>query len=185
MSGGVGVLVVGAPRAAGADVAALLALLPPHLNVPVVVVLHRGPADLLAEPLARHCNLPVVEPDDKDELLPGHIYLAPVGYHLLVDRGSVCLSFEPPEHRQRPAIDPLLESAGDAYGQAAAAVLFAGHDDGWAGLAALRLRGGRAVVVGAGEGEGGTDGDVERIGLHELGAWLSRLGCAPRAKAAP
>ncbi len=180
---GVGVLVLGAPRAAGADVAALLALLPAHLTVPVLVVLHRGPGDLLAEPLARHCALPVVEPDDKDELLPGRVYLAPAGYHLLVDQGSVCLSFEPPEHRQRPAIDPLLESAGDAYGPGAAGVLFAGHEDGWAGLAALRQRGGRAVVVGAGEGEG-MDGDFERLGLHELGAWLSRLGCAPRAKAA-
>ena len=110
---GVGVLLVGAPRSAGADVAALLALLPSHLNVPVLVVLHRGPVDLLAAPLARHCALPVVAPDHKDELLPGRVYLAPSGYHLLVDRGSVCLSREPPDHRQRPALHPPQGSGGD------------------------------------------------------------------------
>ncbi len=178
---GVGVLVLGAPRAAGADVAALLSLLPQHLTVPVVVVLHRGPADLLAEPLARQCVLPVVEPDDKDELQPGRVYLAPAGYHLLVDVGSVCLSCEPPEHRQRPAIDPLLESVADAYGPEAAALLFAGHEDGWEGLGALRQRGGRAVVVGEGEG-GVVEGDVEHLPLSAVGGWLSRLECAPRMK---
>jgi two-component system chemotaxis response regulator CheB len=183
-SGSVGLLVVGAPRGAGADLASVLALLPQDFSVPVVVVLHRGPADLLAEPLARQCALPVVEPDDKDELLPGRVYLAPAGYHLLVDRGSVCLSVEPPEHRQRPAIDPLLESAADAYGPAAAALLFAGHEDGWEGLSALRQRGGRAVVVGGGEG-GDVDGEVEHLPLSAVGGWLSRLGCAPRMKVVP
>lgn len=181
----VGVLVVGAPRGAGADVATLLAQLPQNFPAPVVVVLHRGPVDLLVQPLSRVSALPVVEPDDKDELLPGRVYLAPHGYHLLVDRGSVCLSVEPPEHRQRPAIDPLLESAGDAYGPNAAAILFAGHEDGWDGLAELRRRGGRGVVVGDGEGEGEGEGDVERISLSGVGAWLSRLGAAPRAKDLP
>ncbi len=59
------------------------------LNVPVVAVLHRGPVDLLAEPLSRHCALPVVEPDE-GRAVAGPCP-APAGYHLLVDRGAVCL----------------------------------------------------------------------------------------------
>ncbi|MDY7225858.1 chemotaxis protein CheB [Hyalangium rubrum] len=176
-----GLLVVGAPRNAAAEVEVLLSLLPARLNVPVALVLHRGPYDSLAGPLGRRCLLPVVEPDDKDELVAGHVYLAPAGYHLMVDRDSIALSREPSEHGQRPAINPLFESAADAYGPSAAGLLFSGHEDGWAGLSVLRERGGRAAVVGEGEaGEGG-----ERVSLNEVKAWLARLSYGSRMKVQP
>lgn len=176
-----GLLVVGAPRSCAAELEVLLSLLPARFNVPVAVVLHRGPHDLLAGPLGRRCLLPVVEPDDKDELLAGRVYLAPAGYHLLVDRDSVALSREPAEYGQRPAINPLFESAADAYGPSAAGLLFSGHEDGWAGLSALRERGGRVAIIGAGEGleEG------ERVSLDEVKAWLARLSYGPRMKVQP
>ncbi len=177
-----GLLVVGVPRSASAEVETLLSLLPARLAVPVALVLHREPKDALAGPLARRCPLPVVEPDDKEDLVPGRVHLAPTGYHLLVDRGMVVLSCEPSEHGQRPAIDALFESAADAYGPAAVGVLFAGHEDGWAGLAALRARGGHAVVVGEGASP---EADVERIPLHALGEWLGRLSSTPRLKVEP
>ncbi|ATB45147.1 chemotaxis protein CheB [Corallococcus macrosporus] len=181
-----GLLVVGAPRAAAADVESVLALLPPHLAVPVVLALHRGPLDALAAPLGRRCALPVVEPDDKDLLVPGAVYLAPAGYHLLVDRGSVALSVEPPEHGQRPGLDALFESAADSHGPRAAGLLFAGHEDGVAGLHALQARGGRVAVVGphpaGGEGE---DGEMEQLTLGSVGGWLARLAYVPRSKVLP
>ncbi|MFP2911347.1 chemotaxis protein CheB [Pyxidicoccus sp. 3LFB2] len=72
---------------------------------------------------------------------------APAGYHLLVDKGCVSLSVEPPEHGQRPCLDALFESAGDSYGPRAAGLLFTGHEDaprGWrcSRRAAPRGRGG-------------------------------------------
>jgi len=182
----VGLLVVGAPRSAGADVETLLSMLPAHLPAPVVVVLHRGPHDLLAAPLGRRCALPVVEPDDKDDLVPGRVYLAPWGYHLLVDRGCVALSVEPPEHGCRPAIDALFESAADSYGAAAAGLLFTGHDDGQEGLGLLKARGGRvAVVKGGSESGEGQEGEVERLSLAEVGGWLTRLAYAARGRVQP
>ncbi|WP_426756788.1 chemotaxis protein CheB [Myxococcus sp. Y35] len=181
-----GLLVVGAPRSAAADVESVLALLPPHLTVPVVVALHRGPLDALAAPLGRRCALPVVEPDDKDELQPGCVYLAPAGYHLLVDGSSVALSVEPPEHGQRPGLDALFESAADSHGARAAGLLFAGHEDGVAGLHVLQARGGRVAVVGAlqsgGEGE---EGEMEQLTLGTVGGWLARLAYVPRSKVQP
>ena len=176
-----GLLVVGAPRGAEDEVEALLATLSPRLSVPVVVVFHRGAQELLTRSLGRRCPLAVLEPDDKEELAAGRVYLAPAGYHLLVDRGSLCLSREPAEHGQRPAINPLFESAADAYGPAAAGLLFGGHEDGWAGLGTLRERGGHVAVVGEGEPVEG----VERIPLSEVKDWLARLSYAPRMKVQP
>ncbi|HZI13535.1 MAG TPA: chemotaxis protein CheB [Myxococcus sp.] len=182
---GLGVLVVGAPRAAATDVEGFVSLLPAGLTVPVVLVLHRGPHDALAAPLGRGCALPVVEPDDKDELLPGHVYLAPAGYHLLVDRGCVALSVEPPEHGHRPSLDALFESAADSYGPRAAGLLFTGHEDGMEGLSLLQARGGRVAVLGEDwEGGGSTQGEVERLSLITVGAWVARLD-VPRTKVQP
>jgi two-component system chemotaxis response regulator CheB len=182
----VGVLVVGAPRAAAADVEALLSLLPRELSLPVVVALHRGPHDALAAPLGRRCALPVVEPDDKDDLVAGRVYLAPSGYHLLVDRGCMSLSVEPPEHGHRPCLDALFESAADSYGPRAAGLLFTGHEDGARGLSLLQARGGRVAVVGDDwEGGEGQEGEVERLSPNTVGAWLSRLAYVPRAKVQP
>ncbi|MCE9669195.1 chemotaxis protein CheB [Myxococcus stipitatus] len=178
-----GLLVVGAPRGAAADVEALLARLPPALPVPVALVLHRGPFDALAAPLGRGCPFPVVEPDDKDDLVPGRVHLAPAGYHLLVDRGTVVLSVEPPEHGCRPAIDALLESAADSYGASAAGLLFTGHEDGVAGLARLQARGGQVATVG--EAEAGLEGGVEHLAPAEVDAWLGRLLHAPRGRVVP
>jgi two-component system chemotaxis response regulator CheB len=176
-----GVLVVGAPRGAEAQVEALLATLSPRLSMPVVVVFHRGAQERLISALGRRSPLPVLEPDDKDDLVAGRVYLAPEGYHLLLDRGSVCLSREPSEHGQRPAIDPLFESTADAYGPAAVGLLFGGHEDGWAGLSALRERGGHVAVVGEGEPVEG----VERVPLSEVQGWLARRSPAPRLKVQP
>ena len=177
----VGLLVVGGPRSASADVETLLSTLPARLHVPVVVALHRGPNDLLTGPLGRRCLLPVVEPDDKEGLEAGRVYLAPAGYHLLVDRGSVVLSREPAEHGQRPAMDPLFESAADAYGPGAVGLLFGGHEDGWAGFNTLRERGGRVALIGEGEPVDG----VERVAVSDVKSWLMRLAYAPRMKVEP
>ncbi|MFP2934718.1 chemotaxis protein CheB, partial [Pyxidicoccus sp. 3LG] len=134
-------------------------------------------------PAGTRCALRVVEPDDKDDLLPGHVYLAPSGYHLLVDKGCVALSVEPPEHGQRPCLDALFESAADSYGARAAGLLFTGHEDGVAGLGALQSRGGRVAVVGEDwDGGEGQEGEVERLSPATVGAWVGRLMSPLRAR---
>ena len=80
-----------------------------------------------------------------------------------------------------PAVDPLFESAADAYGPAATALLFSGHEDGWAGLATLSARGGRVAVIGEGEPVEG----VERVPLKDVKVWLARLSYVPRMKVQP
>ena len=47
--------------------------------------------------------------------MPGTAYLAPGGYHLLVEPGRLALSTEGPVRFSRPSVDVLFESAADAY----------------------------------------------------------------------
>ena len=128
----------------------LLALLQPHPEVAVVAALHRapnGPDGALVSYLRARSRLPVAEAEDKDEIEPGHVYLAPADYHLLVEPGRFALSIDAPVHYSRPSIDVLFESAADAYGEAVTAVVLTGaNDDGCRGLVQIKRRGGLALV---------------------------------------
>ena len=123
--------------------------LPDHFPLAIVVVQHRGidPNDILSLVLQVHCALPVSEPDDKEPIEGGRIYVAPADYHLLVERGSFALSTEPKVSHARPSIDVLFESAADSYRRALIGVILTGANaDGARGLARVKARGGLTVV---------------------------------------
>lgn len=129
-------------------VEAVLDRLPADLPGTVVVVQHRAhaPSDL-ASLLGRHTPWDVCEADDKEEIGSSRVYLAPPGYHLLVDGGCFALSTEGPVQHSRPSIDVFFESVADAFGPRAIGVVLTGaNDDGSVGLAAIARRGGAAVV---------------------------------------
>jgi two-component system chemotaxis response regulator CheB len=66
---------------------------------------------------------------------------------LLVERGHLALSTDGPVNYARPSIDVLFESAADAYGHHAVGVVLTGaNEDGAAGLALIKDRGGVAIV---------------------------------------
>jgi two-component system chemotaxis response regulator CheB len=75
------------------------------------------------------------------------VYIAPAGYHLLVDRGSFALSTDAKVCYARPSIDVLFESAAEAYKERVIGVVLTGASkDGSEGLARIKERGGLAVV---------------------------------------
>src|SRR5689334_24607833 len=102
----------------------------------IVLVQHRQP-DVdsgLVGLLHQVSALPVSEPDDKEPIRAGRVYLAPVSYHLLVDGDRFALSTEGPVRFARPSIDVLFSSLADARGDRAIAVVLTGaSDDGAAG----------------------------------------------------
>jgi two-component system, chemotaxis family, protein-glutamate methylesterase/glutaminase len=114
----------------------------------VVVHLLPGSPSHLAEVLGSKTKMRVREVDDGATLSPGTVTVAAPGYHLLVERDrSLRVSDEAPVHHARPSIDVTFESAADALGGDAVGVLLSGaSDDGAAGLARLRARGGRTIV---------------------------------------
>ncbi len=127
----------------------LLSGLPKDFPLAIAIAQHRHPnaGDLLCELLQRHSLLPVLEVEDKYAIAPGHVYLAPADYHLLVEPGNFALSTEAPVLYSRPSINLLFESAADAYTNRVIGVVLTGaNHDGAQGLAALKKRGGLAIV---------------------------------------
>jgi two-component system chemotaxis response regulator CheB len=142
-------VVIGASRGGFEALKVLLGGLPPTFPPPVAIAQHRASdaeTDFSAM-LQRYCPLTVREPEDKEAILPGHVYLAPMGYHLLVEPGAFALSTDAPVLFARPAIDVLFESAADAYGEGTIGVVLTGASaDGARGLARIKSRGGYAIV---------------------------------------
>ena len=127
----------------------LLGDLPADFSIPVVVVQHRSPDSdrLLGQLLQDRTALRVCEIEDKDELTPGTVHLAPANYHVLIEEGYVSLTIEEPVRFSRPSIDVMLTSAADTYGSAAIGVVLTGaNEDGARGLAHIVKHGGLALV---------------------------------------
>jgi two-component system chemotaxis response regulator CheB len=123
--------------------------LPPSLPCPVIIVVHLPPhSSGLAQVFGIETALPVKQAEDKEPIEAGTIYIAPPGYHLLIEsHRTFALSADPPVHFSRPAIDVLFEAARDVYGSNLIGVLLSGaSEDGAAGLHEVHLAGGITIV---------------------------------------
>lgn len=144
-----GLVVVGASWGGLAAVGSLLEGIPADAGFALAIAQHRRADSFggLVPALQARCALPFEEAYDKQEIEAGRAYLAPADYHLLVEPGSFALSTEDRVKFSRPSIDVLFETAADAYGSAATGVILTGAgDDGAAGLARIKERGGTAIV---------------------------------------
>jgi two-component system, chemotaxis family, protein-glutamate methylesterase/glutaminase len=91
--------------------------------------------------------MPVSHPCDRDPIQLGRVYIAPPGFHMIVEEGFLRVSQGPRENLHRPAIDPLFRSAAGAYGRRVIGAILTGMlGDGTAGLMVVRARGGEAIV---------------------------------------
>ncbi|MCF8114783.1 MAG: chemotaxis protein CheB [Desulfarculaceae bacterium] len=128
----------------------LLGGLPVDFPCPILVVLHLHHSDggALAQHLARVSKLEVVDPSDKEPIVPGRVYVAPANYHMLVERqGSIALSTEERVNWSRPSIDVLMESAAHAWGDGLIAIVLSGaNSDGAQGLVAVKAAGGLTIA---------------------------------------
>jgi len=144
------IVVIGTSTGGIEALKALAAGLPRDFRASLFVVLHTAPHGLgiLPEILERAGPLPASNARDWEPIEPGHIYVAPPDYHLLVERtGHVRITQGPKENRFRPAVDPLFRSAAYAFGPRVVGVVLTGWlDDGTAGLHAVKERGGTAVA---------------------------------------
>ncbi len=150
MSSGYDVVVMGASWGGMRALSRVLSGLPGDFPLPIAVAQHRdadAEDDLLPRLLERHTSLHVADADDKDRLEPGRVLLAPPGYHMLVEDGSVSLSLDEPVQFSRPSIDVLFESASMEYGERTIGVVLTGaNSDGACGLGTIKRRGGYTIV---------------------------------------
>jgi len=161
--------------------------LPGDYPVPIVAVLHLRSG--FAKDYLTYFNrlkLKVIEAEEKTIPQPGCFYVAPPGYHLLLEKdGSFALSVDEPVNWARPSIDVFFETAADAIGNRIAGIIVSGaNEDGAAGLAAIRAAGGTCIVQDPEEAEismmpkaAMTRAAVGAgMKISEIGKWLLDLG---------
>ena len=142
-------IVVGASWGGLDALTVLVRGLPPDFQVPLVIVQHRGPdaQSFLSDLLQQWTGRKVLEPEDKDPIQPGHIYVAPANYHLLVETGHFSLTTEAPVRYSRPSIDVMFGSAAHAYGRRLIGIVLTGaNEDGSRGLQCIEEYGGYCMV---------------------------------------
>lgn len=180
-------VVIGTSWGGMAALPRVFAPLPPDLPVPVVVVQHLHPRQegYYLEHFNRICPLPVKEAENMAPIRPGVISFAPANYHLLIeDDRTFLLSVDERVHHSRPSIDVLFESAVDVYGAGLIGVILTGaNEDGAAGLARLKERGGITIVQDPATAEAPEmpRSAIQRVAvdyvlpLEEIGAQIKKL----------
>lgn len=122
----------------------------PKQFIPVIIVMHvkANSDNFIISCLAQHSNLTIKEARSLDSIQSGVIYIAPPGYHLLIEHDKTfSLSVESPIKFSRPSIDVLFESAALAYHEHLIGVVLTGaNDDGSQGLKEIKERGGIIIV---------------------------------------
>lgn len=140
------ILAVGASWGGVEALSQLVETIPAGWSTPIVIVQHQHALSgtALERILSRLTSLEVVDVEDKQLIRPGHIYIAPANYHLLVESDkSFSLSLEAPVLYSRPSIDVTFRSLAEVYGEKCIAVLLTGaNEDGVDGLRQVQAQGG-------------------------------------------
>lgn len=128
----------------------ILPALPADYGVPVIIVQHIGASSesYWIEALNKSCMIAIKEADEKEKIEPGHVYIAPPNYHLLLEKdGTLSLSNDERVNYAKPSIDVLFETAAEACGRRLVGIVLTGsNNDGAEGLRKIKARGGLAVV---------------------------------------
>jgi two-component system chemotaxis response regulator CheB len=144
------VVAIGASTGGPVVIKDILSSLGKEFNLPVLIVQHMSAGFIhgFAEWLAISSSLPVHIASHGERIIPGHAFIAPDGYHMLVDSGDrIRLDDSPPENGLRPAVSALFRSVADIYASCAIGVLLTGMGrDGVDELLLMKQRGAVTVV---------------------------------------
>jgi len=172
---GIDIVAIGSSTGGPNALLEVVAHLPADLQAPVVIVQHMPPmfTTMLAKSLAAKSALTVAEAQGGEELRPGHVWVAPGGHHLVVQRrgnvATLATNQDPPECSCRPAVDVLFRSVAASHGARSLAVVLTGMGvDGCAGGEVLRRAGGQIVAQDeATSVVWGMPGAIARAGLAD------------------
>ncbi len=144
-------IAIGASTGGTEAIKEVLMRLPP--DTPGVVITQHIPA-AFSKPFSLRMNgvspMTVTQAEDGQQILPGHVYIAPGAYHLLVERDGarfVCrLNDGPAVNRHKPSVDVLFRSVAQNAGSNAIGVILTGMgDDGADGMKEMQEHG--AVTI--------------------------------------
>ena len=168
----------------------VLTPLPEDYPGAIIIVQHMpiGFTSSLAQRMNQQCPMSVKEAEEDDIIRPGHIYIAPSGYHLklrrAINRYYVVLSKEPHGLPHCPSVDVMMQSIAEIWQGRTLAIIMTGMGhDGSDGIQAIKKKGGTilaqneqtCVVYGMPRAAYLT-GCVDRmVPLHQIAGEISRF----------
>jgi two-component system chemotaxis response regulator CheB len=146
------IIAIGASTGGTEAIKQVLMGLPP--DAPGIVIAQHIPK-AFSTPFAKRmnecCHMTVYEAEDGQQILAGHVYIAPGDRHLLVERDGaryICrLDDGPVVNRHKPSVDVLFRSVAQSAGRNALGVLLTGMGkDGARGLLEMRETGSPTIA---------------------------------------
>ena len=145
-----GVIIFGGSAGSIEVIMNIFPFIPEDYPFAIVVVLHRKNTveHHLEDVLSRKAKIPVIEIQDKMQLKPANIYIAPGDYHLLVDETGLCtLDYSEKVNYSRPSIDVTFDCFANAFGNRCIGILLSGaNSDGAESLKKIQDHGGLTIV---------------------------------------
>ena len=126
--------------------------LPGNMPCGMVVVQHMpaGFTKSLADRLNGMSQVTVKEAENGEPILPGHVYIAPGGYHLTVAGNAsgreISLNQNPPLASHRPAVDVMFDSVVKYGGDIVSVILTGMGSDGAEGMKKIKKAGGYVIA---------------------------------------
>lgn len=145
---------------------------------PGIVITQHIPAAFsgpFAKRMNDNCAMTVYEASDGQQILPGHVYIAPGGQHLIIERSGaryICrLNDGPAVNRHKPSVNVMFRSVAQNVGANAIGVMLTGMgDDGASGMKEMHDNGAHTLaqdektcVVWGMPGEAVKHGGVDEI----------------------
>ena len=143
---------IGASTGGTEAIKQILMSLPP--DCPGIVITQHMP-ETFTKPFAERMNscsaMTVCEASDGQQIIPGHVYIAPGNKHLVVQRSGaryICkLNEGLPVNRHRPSVDVLFRSISQNVGPNAVGILLTGMGtDGAEGLKEMHNAGAHTII---------------------------------------
>ena len=122
--------------------------LPDDFKVPVVLIIHRMKNVESELKTLLSSTKKIIEPEDKEPIRQGCVYLAPQNYHLLIeDNKTFSLDYSELVNYSRPSIDVTFMSASEVYKKQTMGILLSGaNKDGAEGINTIIKNGGCGIV---------------------------------------
>jgi two-component system, chemotaxis family, protein-glutamate methylesterase/glutaminase len=143
-------VVIGGSAGSFQGVVKILSQLPKGFPLPIIMCLHRlkHVRNGFVEALSIKSVVQVTEPNDKENIKKGSVYLAPANYHMSVELGNhFALSTEEMINNSRPAIDITLGTCAFVYKEKLVGILLSGANrDGAQGMKSIHEKGGLTIV---------------------------------------
>ncbi len=176
------IIAIGASTGGTEAIKELLIRMP--ADSPGIVITQHIP-EAFSKPFAarmdKNSAMTVFEATDGQQILPGHVYIAPGDQHLIVERSGaryiIKLNDGPPVNRHRPSVNVMFRSVAQNVGTNAIGVMLTGMgDDGASGMKEMHDNGAHTIaqdektsVVWGMPGEAVKHGGVDEIvPLHNI-----------------